>query len=103
MYAEKIDIRTNNPVAYYFKQVKGFEEAESMIHFMNEEGKQAYHEALRETYDLLYDRVMTSNISSCLKEEMEQWYDFNRSFLGFMETSEINKDLETMLERFNFI
>ena len=103
MYAEKVEIRGNNPVAYYFRQARGFEEAEPFIRFMNDEGRTAYHDSMREVYDILYDRVMCSDISPCLKEEMEQWYDFNRSFLGFMDTVDINAELETILERFNFI
>ena len=95
--------RRKTPVEYYFQKAKDMGLNESHMLFFSNDAKDMYVQHLRAVYDVLYDRVMTSDISPFLKQEVEQWYDFNREFLGFMRTTELNGELERMLTRFNLV
>jgi hypothetical protein len=95
--------RGRNPIAMYFGRVKELELNEGFIEHLDAEARKIYANELRINYDVLYDRVMTSNISSFLKQEVEQWYSFNRDFIGFCYTSALSRELEGMLRRFNLI
>ena len=90
-------------IAYYFGKVKDLELDPGYSHFLSTEAKQSYAEILQEAYDILFDRVMTNDFSPFLKQEVEQWYGFNRDFLGFCDTKELNRELEKMLTRFELL
>lgn len=94
---------TKNPVAFYFQKAKDLEMPKAYFEFFSREAEQLYTHRLRETYNILYDRIMTSPISSFLKQEAEEWYSYNINLVGSASASEINRDLESMLRRFNFI
>ena len=90
----------NNPIGYYFLRARDLERLEPLIPHMTHEGMRGYLAELRTTYDVLYDRIVRSPISRCLKQETEQWFSFNRDFLGFGDTNQLNNELEDMLRRF---
>ena len=92
-----------NAIAYYFGKAKDLQLGEEYVYFLSEEAKKSYSTVLQEAYDILFDRVMTSRMSSFLKEEVEQWYSFNRDFLGFCDTVDMNRELEEMLTRFKLL
>ena len=93
--------RGKNPIAMYFGRVKELELNEVYLELFEPETRELYATELRKNYDVLYDRVMTSDISSFLKQEVEQWYSFNRDFIGWGYTTEISDELGNMLKRFN--
>ncbi len=95
--------KPSNPVAFYFEKAKKMELHQGYLHFLSVEAKKLYGKELEEVYDVLFDRVMTSNISHFFKQEIEQWYGFNKSFLGFCDTVEINKELEQLLGKFELL
>ena len=95
--------RKPTPVEFYFQKAKNMGMNEEDMLFISPAAKDVYVQHLRAVYDVLYDRVITSDISPFLKQEVEQWYDFNREFLGFMNTTELNGELEGILTRFNLI
>ncbi len=97
------ETKPKNPVAYYFAKARDLELGEAYVHFLNAEAKQTYAGILQETYDILFDRIMRSPISPFLKQEVEQWYSFNRDFLCFCDTREMNRELEEMLGRFDLL
>lgn len=90
-------------IAFYFDKAKALEFAPGYVDFLNIEAKQFYSKKLQEAYDILFDRVMTSRISPFLKQEVEQWYSFNRDFLVFCDTAEMNRELEQLLRRFELL
>ena len=92
-----------NAIAYYFGKARDLELGENYLHFLSTEAKQAYAVALQDVYDILFDRIMTTSLSPYLKQEMEQWYEFNSDFLGFCDTADMNRELEKMLERFELL
>jgi hypothetical protein len=92
-----------NPVAMYFWRARNLAMIEDEYLGVSQEIRDLYQNEVKLTYDLLYDRIMATDISHFLKQEVEQWYGFNRDFLGFMRTSELNQELEGMLARFNLI
>lgn len=95
--------RGRNPIAMYFGRVKELELGEEYLAFMEPETRELYALELRKNYDILYDRVMTSNISTFLKQEVEQWYSFNREFIGWGLNLELGRELEPILRRFNLV
>ncbi|MBI5798285.1 hypothetical protein HZA98_05300 [Candidatus Woesearchaeota archaeon] len=100
---ETIVTKRPNTIAFYFGKVKELELSEVYLNFFSDEARNVYRTALHEVYDILFDRIVTSDVSVFLKQEAEQWYSFNRDFLGFTEVGEVNRDLEGMLRRFNLI
>jgi len=97
------EIRVLTPVAFYFEKAKEMELNQSYLHFLSRDAKEMYGRELEEVYDVLFDRVMTSNISPFFKQEVEQWYGFNRDFLGFCDTAEMNRELEGLLGKFELL
>jgi len=91
------------PVGLYFRRVQALELSDGYLHQLSSEARDVYTEELRQAYDLLYDRIMNSGISSFLKQEVELWYDFNRDFWGFSETMGMNRELEQILRRFELL
>jgi hypothetical protein len=98
-----IEAKFDNPVAMYFSKVTSLGEREPDFLHASNEVRDTYQREIRTTYDVLYDRIMTTDMSHFLKQEVEQWYGFNRDFLGFMNTQELNEELGSMLSRFNLI
>ena len=92
-----------NPIAHYFQNVKNLELTEAYLRFFSPEAVAAYGTAVQEEYDILYDRIMTADISVFLKQEVEQWYGFNKDMVGFVATVELNRELEEMLRRFELL
>ena|SRR3989338_4732960 len=92
-----------NAIAYYFGKAKDLELGEGYLHFLSRDAKEAYTIILQDAYDILFDRIMTTPVSIYFKQEMEQWYGFNRDFLGFCDTGEMNRELEKMLKRFELL
>lgn len=92
-----------SPVAYYFRKVKDLELSEAYLRHFSRDAQDVYAQVVKEEYDILYDRIMTSRISPFLKQEVEQWYSFNREFVGFTATIELNRELENMLGRFHLL
>ena len=92
-----------NPIAFYFARARAMELNGGYLHFLSAEARDVYTQELQGVYDVLFDRVMTSNISPFLKQELEQWYAFNRDFLGFGDTAEMNRELEDILGRFELL
>ncbi len=104
MYDIQIKLKEpENAVEYYFKKVKVLELSDEYMDLLNNDAKMTYAGRVKEMYDVLYDRIMTSDISNFLKEEVELWYDFNRDFMGFIKAEELNGELEEMLNRFELI
>lgn len=99
----EIVTRKKSPIAFYYAKAKELELSPAYVHFLSPSAKIMYGEKLQEVYDILYDRVMTSNISPFLKQEVEQWYGFNRDFLGFCDTAEMNRELEKLLGNFELL
>ncbi len=95
--------KRENPVLYYFNKVRELELEEDYLQDMCLEVKNIYVEILNEAYDILFDRIITSKVSHYIKKEIEEWYSFNRDFLGFCDIVEINRDLEGLLRRFELI
>ena len=96
-------IRPLSAIEFYFKMARQLELSDGQMYFLSDKAKSAYQERLHEVYDVLYDRVMRSRISTFLKQEVEQWYAFNRDFLGFGDTTEMNHELEGLLRRFELL
>ena len=92
-----------NPVAFYFWRAKELEIGAEYMHLVSFKTKFVYDIEVRNNYHILYDRVMSSNISDYCKKEMEDWYTFNYDFVGFMSVQDLNKGLEEMLNRFNLL
>ncbi|MDP3728208.1 MAG: hypothetical protein Q8R18_02010 [bacterium] len=100
---ERAEIVAKNPIAFYFAKVKELELHSGYLHFLGAEAKELYGKELQNVYDILFDRAMTSKMSSFFKQEVEQWYSFNRDFLGFCDTAEMNRELEQLLGKFELI
>lgn len=98
---EEGDLEPAYPVAFYFNRVRGLELTGPYLYFFSPEAKQMYQAEISKAYDTLYAHLMTMDISSCLKQEIEQWYGFNKDFIGLGNTKPVNDDLEEMLRRFN--
>jgi hypothetical protein len=86
-------------VQFYFQRVRDLELGD-MIYFIPEKARLQYRKEIKTTYEILYDRIMTSKVSTLLKREIEEWYSFNREFIGFSPTEDINQELEDILRRF---
>ncbi len=97
------NIRALNPVAFYFGKAKEMELHQGYLHFLSRDAKEMYGRELEEIYDVLFDRIMTSSLSPFFKQEVEQWYGFNRDFLGFCDTAEMNRELEDLLGKFELL
>lgn len=96
-------LRPMNPIAFYFAKAKELELDCGYLHFLSKEAKELYAQELGQAYDILFDRVMTSTISPFFKQEIEQWYSFNKDFLGFCDTAIMNRELEQILEKFELL
>ena len=92
-----------NQIEYYFRKVKILELSDEYVNLLNDDAKMLYAGRVKGMYDVLYDRIISSEISPFLKEEVELWYDFNRDFMGFIRAEELNGELEEMLNRFELI
>ena len=99
---ESIETQTN-AVAFYFNRVKGLELTEPYLYFFNSEAKEVYKKEIRQVYDVLFDRIMTTDTSPFLKQELEHWYEENKSHVGTERTAGINRDLENILLRMDFL
>ncbi len=92
-----------NAIGYYFEKARDLELSDGYLVFLDEDARAFHTTMLQQAYDILFDRIMTTRVSPYLKQEMEQWYGFNRDFLGFCDTAEMNRELEDMLERFELL
>ena len=90
-----------DPVAFYFNRIKGLELTGPYLYFFSPEAKRTYLTELCKAYDILYAELMTKDMSWYLKQEVEQWYEFNRDFIRLGDTKQVNADLEEMLRRFD--
>ncbi len=97
------EVQASNPVAHYFQNVKDLELTEAYLRFFDRDAAEAYFNVVKQEYDILYDRIMTADISPWLKQEVEQWYSLHKDLVGFVATVEINRDLEQMLQRFDLL
>ncbi|HIH15324.1 MAG TPA: hypothetical protein HA360_00180 [Nanoarchaeota archaeon] len=100
---EATPIVAKNPIAFYYAKAKELELHLGYLHFLSAEAKELYGQELQNVYDILFDRVMTSKLSPFFKQEIEQWYSFNRDFLGFCDTTEMNRELEKLLGKFELL
>jgi len=99
----KVRAPARNPIALYYRRAVAMELTPGYTHFLSPAAKEMYATELHKVYDVLFDRIMTAKVSPFLKQETEQWYAFNRDFIGFCDTAEMNRDLEGMLRRFNLL
>lgn len=97
------ELRPLNPIQFYFGKAKEMELHQGYLHFLSQDAKEMYGKELEQVYDVLFDRVMTSTLSPFFKQEIEQWYGFNRDFLGFCDTVDMNRELEGLLGKFNLL
>ncbi|MDP3918792.1 MAG: hypothetical protein Q8Q35_02715 [Nanoarchaeota archaeon] len=93
--------KIKNPVTHYLQELKNIAAMEPYREFFGEFDKNEYVQGLKQVFDIIYDRVINTDISWFLKQEVEQWYDFNRDFVGLVNTEEISGELEEILVRFN--
>jgi len=82
---------------FYYDQVRKLEITEPYLDYMNDEGKSIFANNAQLTYNIFYDRVITSNLNFEAKREIEDWYQFYREFVGFLSPTELNSELEKIL------
>jgi hypothetical protein len=92
-----------NQVSYYFRKAKVLELGQGYLDIFSDKTKGWYVRGLQELYDVLYDRIITSEIHPFMKREMEGWYCLNRELLGERPTTKMNTELEEMLLRFDLL
>ncbi len=100
---ETTKVRPKNPIAFYFGKVKDLELGPAHFNYLSQEAIQVYAQEVRPMYEILYDRIVTSRISPFIKQEFEQWFISNKDSIGQPKTPIINRELESMLRRFDLL
>ena len=97
------EVMRGNSVAHYFQNVRQMEVTEAYLRRLSADAWQTHSETLLEEFDILYDRIMTRDVSYGIKQEVEHWYSFNRDMIGYVATAELNQELEGILRRFQLL
>lgn len=103
MYELTSVTKLKNPISFYFDRIKALELGVAHFRYLSSEAIKVYAEEIRPMYEILYDRIITSKISPFIKQEFEQWFISNRTLIGQPETSKLNRELESMLRRYDII
>ncbi len=103
-------IRQNNPITYYFDQVKSIELHPAYFEFFEPGTIQVYSHELDRAYSAFFDKFMCSDYEAEVKADVEEWYyvastliNLDREWLNFTDPVGINQELESILGRANLL